>query len=291
MAYVKPRCIRGVSLSVMVLSLIAYLVNFFLTQYPGNNYFPDNAAYVLASIALMYTGFVLLWGKENQAAVAVKEVFYLFLVFAVIAFATNAVQFTPFNPIDETLVFIESYFHISMPGIIAWTYSYPYFRFILEWSYASLPYQMSVLPLIVIMAKEFQLLREYYFLLLVTVLIGFPIYYFFPTTAPASVVYSPFFTEEQIATGLKFYQIRQYIQPTTLEGGLIAFPSFHAIWAWLCLYLIRPWKIAFSVLLLLNSLLVASCVLLGWHYPVDLLASLLLLIFSHYLLDKCKKKC
>lgn len=289
MTQVNAKCIYIVSLSVFTLSLIAYLINFTVTQYPGNNYFPGNTGYVFITLLLMYAGLVILWGKTSHTAVAIKEVLYLFMVFAIIAFASNAVQFTPFKPIDEKLVLIESYFRISMPKIVAWTYSYPYFRFMLELSYATLPYQMSVLPLMVIMARGFQLLREYYFLLLVTVLLGFPIYYFFPTTAPASILSSPFFTEEQIATGLKFNQIHQYIPPTTMEGGLIAFPSFHAIWAWLCLYLIRPWKIAFSILLILNTFLIASCVLLGWHYPIDILASVILVIFSHYLLAKCKK--
>jgi membrane-associated phospholipid phosphatase len=117
-----------------------------------------------------------------------------------------------------------------------------------------------------------------------SLLIGFIVYYFFPTTAPASVLHSDYFIKEQLATGLKFTQIHQYIQPTTLDGGLIAFPSFHVIWAWLCLYLIRSWFVVFYVFLFINILLIFSCVMLGWHYFLDIILSFLILLFCHYLL-------
>ncbi len=53
-------------------------------------------------------------------------------------------------------------------------------------------------------------------------------------------------------------------------------PSFHTIWALLCVYLLRDWKYPFIVLGLINSLLIIACVLLGWHYLSDVLVGVLL---------------
>lgn len=276
-SYVNPT----LALLTVLLSSIAWLYNAFMTQYPGNNYFPEHTPTIFLSLGFIYAGLALLFGSNNQATRSARELITLLLVMSVIAFASNAVQYTPFPPIDKQIIAFEEHLHMSMTSIVQWGYSYSWFRILLEFCYATLPYQMSFLPLVVIFSKRYDLLREYYFLMLSSTLIGFSCYYFFPTIGPASAIQSPLFTDDQFATGLKFFQIHQHIPPTTMEGGMIALPSFHAIWAWLCLYLIRPWKIAFTLLAIINVLLVLSCVVLGWHYPIDLVASFIMMLFLH----------
>jgi len=132
--------------------------------------------------------------------------------------------------------------------------------------------------------------HEFYFLLLVSMIIGFVFYYFFPTMAPSSVIDSPYFLEEQRATALKFSQIHHYLQPTTIEGGLIAMPSFHVIWAYLCLYALRGWPILCGILFPVNCLLALACILLGWHYPIDLVGSIVVILMSQAILRYCYRK-
>ncbi|BCA95483.1 hypothetical protein TUM19329_18440 [Legionella antarctica] len=209
---------------------------------------------------------------------------------SVIALATNAVQLTPFPTIDRKILSIEEFFGIHMSYIMKWTNGHTNLKTLLSIIYDSLPYQMSILPLIIIAAGRFHLIREYYFLLLFTTLLGFSFYYFFPTTAPASIVTSPFFSPAQIATGLKFNQIHNHMIPTTNEGGLIALPSFHTIWALLNVYLLKEWPVACILLLTINCLLIASCVLLGWHYVIDIIAAIFLVAISYYFLTFYKAK-
>jgi membrane-associated phospholipid phosphatase len=207
-----------------------------------------------------------------------------------IALATNAVQLTPFSPIDMYIVRFESKLNINMVRILEWTNTYPGFKDLLNVIYNSIHYQMSIIPLVIIVSGRFYLLREYYFLLLVTAIIGFAFYYFFPTTAPASIISSSLFSPEQTATGYKFNQIHNHINPTTKEGGLIALPSFHTIWAIFCVYLLKEWMIPCIILLVINVLLITSCVLLGWHYPIDILGGLILAAGGYYLLSLTKSK-
>ncbi len=203
-----------------------------------------------------------------------QELIFFFVVMAIIAFATNAVQYTPFLPIDAIILHWQNGFPWSTEQILRFTNEYPFFKKLLEFSYASLDYQMALLPVIMIILKRYNTLRTYYFHLFFTLIFGFICYYFWPTIAPASILKLPYFSDAQYATGLKFNQIHQHLQPTTIEGGLIAFPSFHTIWAILCLSLVKQFRFLFIPLLINNTLLILSCVLLGWHYIFDVLAGL-----------------
>ncbi len=282
------RCISLLSGLILVLSFSALTLNYFVYQFPGNNYFPENVFTPLIILVLINLGLILSFGSNSKSSRIGREMLYFFGVMSLIALATNAVQLTPFFPIDKYILTFENGLNIDLVSILKWTTQHPHFKVLLISVYDSLPYQMSFIPLFIIALGRIQLIREYYFLLLSTVLIGFLIYYFFPTTAPASNMNSPLFAANQIATGLKFNQIHSHIIPTTNEGGLIALPSFHVIWAILCVYLLKQWKIPCILLGLINSLLILSCVLLGWHYPVDVLAGVVIFGICYYLMGLCK---
>ncbi len=274
---------------IIFLAIVALLVNFFIYHYPGNNYFPPNTIQIGLSLLFFYIGLRLQIGKERYLSKIGRELIYFFLVMCIIAFATNAVQLTPFTPIDQHIVRFEHYFKINMPALLSWTHTHPTLHLIFGFIYDSLTNQMCVIPLFIIGIGRFQLIREYYCLLLFSLLIGFVFYYFYPTTAPASVITSSLFTPYQIATSLKFKEIHHYIPPSTIEGGLIALPSFHCIWALFCVYLLKEWPIACFILFLANLILIISCILLGWHYLSDILAGFLLVFFAYYFLLWCKK--
>lgn len=284
------RCTVATAIVLCLLSVTAIAINFYYCQYPGNNYFPPNAASVFIMLVLMYSGFLLQFGRTSQLVAILKETIWFFIVMAVVALATNAAQYTPFSPIDQQIISFERLLHINVKTLIVWTHTKPLFKDILGFIYDTLPYQMAYLPLLLIIAKKWERVHEYYFLLLFSTLLGFTFYYFFPTTAPASNIHSPYFSEYQQATGLKFMQIHQHMQPSTIEGGLIAMPSFHVIWAWFCVYILQSWPIAFIIMLPINLLLIASCVLLGWHYPLDIVGGFLIILITHIFYLMCVKK-
>lgn len=283
------RRIQSLSGIILFFSVFIILINFFIYQFPGNNFFPDNVLGLALLLILFNLGTNLYFKKNSKPCKISRELIYFFCIMVVVVIATNAVQLTPFPPIDQHIMTMEKKLHINMEAIMLWTNSHPQFKNILNWVYDSLPYQMSGLPILVILSCRFHLIREYYFLLLCTTLLGFGFYYFFPTAAPASVMNHSLFAEDQIATGLKFWQIHHYIQPTTNAGGLIALPSFHVIWAVLCVGLIREWIVPCVLLGLMNLLLIVSCVLLGWHYCTDVVGSVVVLLLSYWVLIRALK--
>lgn len=280
-----------VAFILLVFSGIAILINYSFTQYPGNNYLFTDLPIAGMTVVLSLAGLYLLFGKESPYVQMSLQLFYFFLVVAVITFATTAIQFTPFQPIDQQLLALDQALAINLEKIVAYSSKISGLRKILIFSYNSLNNQITYIPIILILARKFTHLKDFYALTLLSALIGFSLYYFFPTMGPASnFINSSFFSQEQFATGIKFTEIHHHIPPSTNEGGLIAMPSFHVIWAWLITYLVRCWPIAFFCLLPLNLLLTLSCVMLGWHYLVDLIASLIVLFISHQIYYYCVKQ-
>ena len=282
-------CLFYLAVCLLILSTAAIAVNHFIYHYPGNNYFPEQTQAIFLSLVLMYIGFILMLGLDHLVTKLVLEVFYFFLVFSLLALATNATQLTPFETIDQYIVQLEGCAGINEAAITKWTQLTPVLYHLLSFIYDSLPYQMCYIPLFIIATQQVALSREYYFLLLFSALLGFTFYYFFPTTGPASLFKSPFFTTAQLATGLKFTDIHHHLQPSTIEGGLIALPSFHVIWAWFCLYILRNWSLIFYVMLPFNLLLISACVLIGWHYPTDIVGALIIILLSHMAYNACQR--
>ncbi len=268
-------------------SIIAFTVNATFFHYPGNYYYPAQAPWILGILCLIYMGTWIQSGFGSQAEQKTRQILYLFLSMALIIIGCMSIQYTPFPPIDQHILRWGEWMDIDLATLVHWSATHPLLYKIMNVLYDSIALQMTYLPLILILFGYFKRLHEYYFLLLSTALIGYAFYYFFPTTAPASMINSPYFTEAQRATGLKFYQIHAHISPSTLEGGMVAFPSFHVIWAWLCSFLVRDFRFAFLLILIFNTAVVFSCVLLGWHYILDVIASIAVLGTAHYAYFKC----
>ena len=109
-------------------------------------------------------------------------------------------------------------------------------------------------------------------------IIGSLIYYFFPSSGPAGIFRSADFFPVQLLTHLKYEQVHSFQPVTTLLGGLIAFPSFHVAWSILATYAALPKRNLFIVIAVLNTIVISSTVLLGWHYLVDVPAGILLAV-------------
>lgn len=271
----------------LLFSLVAHLVNNTYYHYIGNYYFSNNTPWFFLILALIYMGFRLQCGKDNKNTLKVREIFFFFSTYALLVVGGNAIQLTPFEPIDAQIIDWHAWTHIDLTTLMQWSHLHPKAIEIMDALYRSLAKEMTYLPVVLILLGELRRVREYCFLVIITALIGYAFYYFFPTTAPASVLQSPYFTEEQYATGLKFYQIHQHMVPTTIDGGMIALPSFHVVWAWLCVYLVRGWPIICATLGLVNLVIVCSCVLLGWHYLLDVIASIAVIGLGHFIYLKC----
>lgn len=263
----------------VLLCLSAKFINLIFFNYPGNHYVPFeliNAIIVLLLISLgLKIQFCDKYGSDFLLEVAVGLFF-----FAVIFWGAEAIQQTPFKPIDNILIKWDSTLHIKVNSYVAYLEKWPSFKSILECFYDILILEMICVPILLLLLKRYTLLYEYYKLVFITAILGFTIYYFFPTVAPATAIGGNGFSKAQLATGIKFYEIHNHIFPSTSDGGMISFPSFHVVWALLLTYAVRCWRVIFGLLICLNTVIIISCVVLGWHYMADIIGSIFIVSLS-----------
>ncbi len=193
---------------------------------------------------------------------------------------TNAIQATPFSPIDPLLVKIDRFMGIDTPALMTWTHNHPSIHNLFVNAYYSLIIELMGTLLILTVFSARKPLTIFYLAQLSTILVGALIYYFFPTMAPSGVfIHCPYFTATQKDTSLKFYQLHHFLKVTVTDDcGLIAFPSFHVVWAILLTNCYRDIKIVFYPAAIWNAVIIVSTIFLGWHYFADVIGGAVLAI-------------
>lgn len=193
---------------------------------------------------------------------------------------SNGIQTTPFPPIDPLLVKIDRLMGINTPDLMTWTHSHPHIHHLFVNAYYSLIIELMGALLIFTVFSARKPLTIFYLAQMSTILIGALIYYFFPTMAPSGIFHHcPYFTETQKDTSLRFYELHHHLKMTvTKECGLIAFPSFHVVWAILLTYCFWDKKIFFYPAAIWNFIIIISTVFLGWHYFADVIGGAVLAV-------------
>lgn len=265
----------------MASSVLFLSINQVYYQFTGVNYLPWGMALGLSLIlALLYLGLILFFEKPNALHASITRFSQVYGLVLLIAVYTYSIQYTPFSPIDDILAYWDLMLGANTQHAIQFTANHPRLFAVFDKAYALLNTELTIAlcSLVIFPSKKWQ--KEFFFLLLFTAFIGFSIYYFLPTIAPAGVFDSPYFLAEQRQTAIKFFNIHHHISHTTITGGLIAMPSFHCIWALLCQWYFSRWPIIAILAMPLNILILCACFMLGWHYFVDILASILIVFLS-----------
>ena len=261
----------------LALAAASAAVNAAAFRFTGICYFPRLAAPLLC-LALHFAYFdrCYLYIPPRAGFLARNCAFYGLAHVALALFVTG-LQVTPFPPIDPALRRWDNALGFDTAAALAWTASHPALRSVLNACYASTDAQLALAPLVAGLAfdrrRTARLLAPRLRLQLSR---RRPALLFFPSSGPAGVYASPHFLDVQRLTSLKFQWVHRRQAVPSMLGGMIAFPSFHVAWAALTTYAALPSRPLFRAIAALNALVVASTVLLGWHYLVDVPAGLAL---------------
>jgi len=266
------------------------LINRLFFQFTGVFYLP--MLWVKLSPVMLVLLIVSLWAIDISPRMSyfTKAYTIYFFFFVSLAILSTGIQYTPFPLIDKYLVQIDQLMGFNSIAVINWTYSHPWLQNIFVYCYASLGIQLALIPLVLAILMDKEGISLYYFSMFFAYLIGTTIYYFFPTAGPTVIFHDPNFMPSQHATVLKFLEVHHRLKLTTTAGGMIAFPSFHVIWACLLTYACRNKKWLYYPMILLNIVVIASTVFLGWHYLTDVFGGLLLAVIATWLGLKTTKK-
>ena len=260
----------------LLAAFLLMAVNALFFRYTGISYFPRECwwlAFVAVDLAVF--GYWVRDRSPRASFISVNLAFYA-LIAAVMGVLTTGIQYSPFPRIDHALARWDARLGWDTVAVLNWVTERPALKTVLRWFYKTTELQLVLAPFIPALAGDRRRLRVLLYATAYSSIAGSLFYYFFPSSGPASVFQSPDFSPVQRLTFLKYEQVHTFRPVTTLLGGLIAFPSFHVAWSALATYAALPHKGLFRMAVALNVVVIASTVLLGWHYVVDVPAGLLL---------------
>lgn len=267
--------------------LICILLNAITFRYSGNPYLSNHWAWLVPLLlVIIFLASYQLKKRPNWAFLLKSYSLYLLGFFAFLVML-DGVQLTPFPAVDNFLGAADHALKVNENALIDWSYTHPLLLNILKLAYHSIVAQWLVTPLLLFLMREKDQFYVYLITSLLAYLIGAAIYYFFPTVGPASIFTDPHFSRAQIDSVLSFKEIHHYLMVTTMDGGMIAFPSFHVLWSVITIYTLytlrQSHRFIFSLSLVLNLTAIAATLLLGWNYAVDIICGILVALLAIYL--------
>ena len=259
------------------------ILNQKIWHYPPVNYFTPGIDILFFFLALCTLGLLLTQGTKSRLTAFFAYLTTYHTILLLVLYFTLAIQLTPFQPIDKTLLKMDLALHYPAAKILDFLWHHESIKSTLEYIYNFIGVELFFLPIYLIAFGHYYRMKQFFYFLLSTLSLGYVFYYFFPTMAPASVIASPYFSLDQFNTGLKFEQIHHHFQATSDLGGMISMPSFHILWALICQISTKDTKFLWYLLWPITIGIMVSCVVLGWHYLVDLFGSLIALAIAQYL--------
>ena len=276
----EDRWLAACLAAALLVAMVLFAVNARYFRYTGISYFPHEFWWLtFVAVDLAIFGHWIRARSPWSSFVVIGLCFYA-LIAAVMAVLTTGIQYSPFPRIDYTLARWDAWLGWDTVAVLHWVAQRPVLRKFLDICYSSTELQLVIAPFIPGLAGDRRRLRVLLYGTAYSSIAGSLFYYFFPSSGPAGVFHSPDFLHVQSLTHLKYEQVHGFLPVTTLLGGLIAFPSFHVVWSVLVTYAALPRKRLFQGAVALNTVVIASTVLLGWHYLVDVPAGVLLALAS-----------
>ncbi|MBI3552189.1 MAG: phosphatase PAP2 family protein [Elusimicrobia bacterium] len=262
----------------MMLAVSAALIgiNALWFHFTGISYFPRPAIALIAPLLEVAAFAAYARGLDARAAFVLRNYSGFLLLASAVSVMTSAIQFTPFSPIDARIAAWDSRLGVSVTGAMSWSFARPWLWSLMRASYPALNLELFLVPLAADLFLDRRRTRVFLYAVAYSYIVGGLFYYLFPSSGPASILPGELFSPEQRLTSLKFHQVHHFQEVTTLMGGMVALPSFHAVWAILLTYAAAADRRLFVPVALLNGLVVLSTLLLGWHFLVDIAASALL---------------
>lgn len=256
-------------------SLLA-LVNSLFFHYEHIAYFHVNQLYSLIALFPLFFGAIYLRPHSPNAALVIHTFSCYFIAFPFFAILTNNITSTPFAPIDSYIAAVDHLLHFNSVAVVAWVQHYPKLHAILSQFYNSVIFQLLLTPLAITLLREKKMARHFIILGLIGTLLVSIFYYFFPTIAPAGFYNDPIYSKAQYICAIHFYDIHHSLPITQHGGCLISFPSFHVFIALWMTYLVKnKWWLLIPISII-NTIIIASTVLLGWHYLTDVMGGFIL---------------
>jgi membrane-associated phospholipid phosphatase len=203
---------------------------------------------------------------------ALAQFISMICVLVILSYLTTSLDFPL---IDRQLASIDQLLGLNWLATFNWVKAHPVINNLCNMAYLCHGMQIYIILAVLSVTERFERIREFLFLFSTTLLITIVISAFLPA-AGAWVFYS---APGQLDYVADFNALRSGTMSEidmNKATGLIQFPSFHAALGLIYIIAVRGIYVLFPLLICLNTLMIASAVIVGGHHFSDIFAGLAL---------------
>jgi hypothetical protein len=255
--------------------ILAFDIFIYQRYYPKQHDFNTAGLIITHGFVLLLIVLVVIYDRSKGIYLVYHNIAMAFLLSAPMVIFCLVAPATPYAPIDALLKQLDNYVGYHAPTIFLFTQAHPLFKLILETFYSLLFFELYFFVFMLSCLGDRIAVRKFLFSMALCYVAAAFFYFFFPSLAPAYLYPHTAFTASQKQVVTQFFMLKHHQHLYFHNLAIIAFPSFHAIWALLILYYAKHRKILFSVLLPCNVILLFSTLTTGWHYLADIFGAFL----------------
>lgn len=263
-------------------SLVMLIVAFAGSRLTSIHIDPSGQTIALFTVFAMFAPLPIYWHQKGR--VALRE---SVLVIAWELLAGMTVPFIVLIAARSRMPLQDSYFAhldqmlgVSVPGIVAWAGRH-WLGTAFNWTYPLLPPILTVAALAPALTGKVRHAREFLLANLIALAIGLSAFALLPAVGPWYYYHTPL-EAFQINSQRMLLDLRlpgPYVAGSQ-AAAIVCFPSFHVVWAILSAAALWGFKLLRIPVALLSAMIVMSTLTTGWHYFSDVLAGILLAVFS-----------
>lgn len=256
----------------LILAATSQLINEFFYKYPHSHQiiaWPYFKLFLLTF--LIHTSIKTIHPKSSLFLLFYS---YVLLLLSVSNFVTNSIIITPFPLIDKQLQYLDDRFHFSSLQLISFIQHHSLLRIISWRIYFSLIFLLFTTPVLLLLTNQHK--KAYQFLnhLLLSVLCAGVFYYFFPSTGPATISDSNYYTTLQHSIYFSFHTMHSSFKKISHAYPFLSAPSIHTTWALLIMYAWRKTLYANKIIIIWAILIIMTTLTTGWHFLTDILLAI-----------------
>ena len=267
-----------------LLLIVAAILNFYLWQY--QMFMPFYVPY-LFFLAIVFYGVGLYSNNEQLRSLRNIKWLGLFVLVALFHYISPGIIITtPFHAHDADLYRVGKWLGYDHVAVFNYLVDHPLANLCLDVIYNSLDLMMLIVPLLLIINGQERNVCRFCAYLMMTFLIGSVIYYCYPSIGVAAVLPELNFPSLDKQLVYQFNFIHEYRHFTGFVVPVISMPSFHTIWAMLFAFVAKSYSRIKYWGLLYGLLVIASALLVGGHFVLDIVVGIVIAYIVWYIVEK-----
>jgi len=284
------RFVISISLAAMAINLFQIVRNDVLFDWPGY-------AFVLfiATVTFLAGQFYRISDRSARIGAAMTGTGILIFFTMALSVFNYLLMPTARPSIDTLLVQVDAVFGYHWPDMVHFGAEHPVFNTIVKFAYLSTMPQLALLVIVLGLTGRVRMLHVLLVGVTITATASIVFWGFFPTHGASSLFTLPKDVElaadpvVSTAYGREIMLLARegpgFLTPGEVKG-LIGFPSYHAVLAFLAVYAARPLRWLFPIYLVVNILILPGTLMHGGHHLVDVPGGLVLFLVGIYLTEK-----